>query len=99
MILVIFECEAKEGCMDELKSTLKGLLPDTRTWPGCYEVAGFADPDGKTLLFVTKWESKEVHQAYLGWRANPGPGFTSLEDLAALVAGEPTFRYLDPAGL
>ena len=46
-----------------------------------------------------KWESKEVHQAYLGWRANPGPGFTSLEDLAALVAGEPTFRYLDPAGL
>ena len=45
MTLVIFECEAKEGCMDELKSTLKGLLPDTRAWPGCYEVAGFADPD------------------------------------------------------
>ena len=29
MTLVIFECEAKEGCMDQLKSTLKGLLPDT----------------------------------------------------------------------
>ena len=38
MTLVIFECEAKEGCMDELKSTLKGLLPDTRTWPGFFDL-------------------------------------------------------------
>ncbi len=34
MTLVIFEIEAKEGGVDELKAALKGALPDTRAYPG-----------------------------------------------------------------
>ena len=99
MTLVIFEIEAKEGGVDELKAALKGALPDTRAYPGCQELSVFADPDGKTFMIVERWDSKEAYEEYLAWRADPGPGFASLAVLASLIVGEPTIRYLEPAGL
>jgi len=99
MTLVLFELEAKEGRVDDLKAMLREALPDTRAYPGCYDLSVFADPDGKTLLLVEAWDSQEAYEGYLAWRANPGPGFTSLDDLGPLLAGEPTPRFLEPAGL
>ena len=46
MTLVIFELEAKEGRIDDLKAMLREALPDTRAYPGCYDLSVFADPDG-----------------------------------------------------
>ena len=99
MTLVLFELEAKEGRVDDLKAMLREALPDTRTYPGCYDLSVFADPDGKTLLLVEAWDSQEAYEGYLAWRANPGPGFASLDDLGPLVEGEPAPRFLEPAGL
>jgi quinol monooxygenase YgiN len=99
MTLVLFQIEAKEDGVEELKDALRGALPDTRGYPGCYDLSVFADPDGKTFLIVETWDSQEAYEGYLAWRANPGPGFASLDDLAGLLASEPTIRYLEPAGL
>ncbi|GIS80632.1 MAG: hypothetical protein CM1200mP14_21980 [Gammaproteobacteria bacterium] len=81
MTLVIFECEAKEGCMDELKSTLKGLLPDTR--PG----------QAATRLRVSLIQMERLYCLSLngnlrspssisGLESESWSWFTSLEDLA-----------------
>jgi quinol monooxygenase YgiN len=50
-------------------------------------------------MIVERWDSKEAYEEYLAWRADPGPGFASLAVLASLIVGEPTIRYLEPAGL
>ena len=60
MTLVLFELEAKEGRVDDLKAMLREALPDTRGYPGCYDLSVFADPDGKTLLLVETWDSHEA---------------------------------------
>ena len=99
MVVAIFEIEVKEGCMDEMESFLRGTLHDTRGWPGCYELSSFADLENPNkIMFVGKWASKETHQEYLEWRADPGPGTMSLDEVAPLLASEPIARYLAPAG-
>ena len=94
MTLVIFELEAKEGRIDDLKAMLREALPDPRAYPGCYDLSVFADPDGKTLLLVEAWDSQEAYEKYFAWRTERG----DIENMSQALSGPPSIRYFDPIG-
>ena len=78
--------------VEEFKTLLKGLLPDTRAFEGCLsvDVYQYQDSPGEILL-VEDWESKEHQQRYQARREETGIS----ETVGPFLAGEPRFNYLD----
>ncbi len=93
---VIFEMKVKHGCFEKLRSFLIEKLPGTRGYPGniCVEVVREQDDPG-TILFMEKWASREVFEAYLASRTEEG----TLSELADYIEGSVRFRYYDAIGV
>ena len=89
--LVILEAIAKTESVRELEEFLKRHLPDTRSYDGCQEITSYLNEDGKTVVIVEHWDSKEDYQKYLAWREETGV----FADLGALLDHEPTIRFFD----
>ncbi len=90
--LVTLEGIAKAESVQELKDFMKRHLPDTRSYDGCQDITAYLNEDGRTMVAVEHWDSKEHYQKYLAWREETGV----LADLAAMLDGEPTIRFFDP---
>ena len=90
--LVTLEGIAKSESVQELKDFLKRHLPDTRSYDGCQDITPYLNEDGRTIVMVEHWDSKEHYQKYLAWREETGV----LADLGAMLDGEPTIRFFDP---
>jgi len=91
-VVVTLECKAKAGSMDELKSTLSSVLPDTRTFDGCHGVVAYTDQDdGDAVFLIEHWDSRAHYEKYFQWRVDTG----AIDALGALLAGPPTIRYFD----
>ncbi len=90
--LVTLEVVAKAESVQELKDFFKRHLPDTRSYDGCQDITAYLNEDGRTIVAVEHWDSKEHYQKYLAWREETGV----LADLAAMLDGEPTIRFFDP---
>lgn len=89
--LVILEAIAKAESLRELEAFLKRHIPDTRSYDGCQDITAYLNEDGRTIVMVEHWDSKEHYQKYLAWREKTGV----LADLGAMFDGGPTIRFFD----
>ncbi|MEM7356434.1 MAG: antibiotic biosynthesis monooxygenase [Acidobacteriota bacterium] len=90
-VLVHFEAVVKPECLDDLIERLKAGLPDTRAHEGCRDLRTYLNEDGKTLVAIEQWDSKEQYQKYLAWRTETGV----MDALGALFDGPPTIRFFE----
>lgn len=91
-INVILDLHAKPQSLDELKSTLKAILPDTRSYDGCMGVKVIGNQDDVLNIILSEtWESREKYSVYLAWRGETG----ALDALGALLSTDPSIRYYD----
>jgi len=91
-ITVMLEIQSKPESIDELKTTLKAILPDTRAYDGCENVQVTTNQDDAlNLILVETWESRQHYETYLGWRDERG----DLEALGKMLSQAPNIRYYD----
>ncbi len=92
MVTVLLEVQAAPEKIDELKSTFKNILPDTRGYDGCegVDVVGNLD-DPCNLVLIEKWDSRVHYEKYLAWRTETG----ALAALGAMLSQPPSIRYYD----
>jgi len=89
--LVILEAIAQAESLRELEAFMKRHIPDTRSYDGCQDIIAYLNEDGRTIVMVEHWDSKEHYQKYLAWREKTGV----LADLGAMFDGGPTIRFFD----
>ncbi|MDH3316110.1 MAG: antibiotic biosynthesis monooxygenase [Gammaproteobacteria bacterium] len=89
--LVILEGIAKAESVRELEDFLQRVFPDTRNYDGCQDITAYLNEDGKTIVMVEHWNSKEHYQKYLAWRKQTGV----FANLSAMLHHEPTIRFFD----
>jgi quinol monooxygenase YgiN len=91
-VTVTLEFSVKPERVEEFKSLLKDLLPDTRAYHGCLKVDVYQDQDNPGLIYLVEdWASKEHQQKYQAWRDESG----IAEVIGPFLAGEPRFNYFD----
>ena len=91
-VLMLLEVTAKAECVSELKSFLKERLPETRAFDGCQSLTSYLNvDDGRTVVIVERWETKEAHQKYMAWRAETG----GRAHLQSMLEGTPKVRYFE----
>jgi len=91
-INVILEVQAKPENLDELKSTLEAILPDTRKYAGCVSVDVVVNQENPlNIILLEVWESREHQEKYFQWRAETG----ALDALGAMLSQPPNLRYFD----
>ena len=78
--------------VDEFRSLLENLLPDTRAYDGCLNVDVYQDQDSPgTITLLEDWSSKQHQQKYQTWRDESG----IADVLEPFLAGKPSFSYID----
>ena len=91
-INVILEVLAKPESIDELKSTLEAILPDTRKYDGCISVEVIVNQENPlNIVLLEVWESREQQEKYFQWRGETG----ALDALGAMLSQPPNLRYFD----
>jgi quinol monooxygenase YgiN len=91
-VLVTLEAPVKSASVADLPRLLRELLPSTRAFAGCRLVSGYLSEDGRNLLLVEEWESKDAHEKYGAWRVTTDHG----KQLMAMFEGPPIIRYFGP---
>ena len=91
-VIVLLEMQVKPDAVDEMKSSLKKMLPDSRAFDGCQSI----DIDGNTedagkLIFYERWESRKHHESYMAWRREAG----AMDQTATMWVGTPSLRYFE----
>ena len=81
--LVIVSFPAKQGMIENLKTTLQSALPETRSFDGCISVDTYIEETANTVHLIEDWESLEHQAKYLDWRIETG----LLEVLEPLLEG------------
>jgi quinol monooxygenase YgiN len=91
-VIVLLEAQVKPEAVDEVKATLKAILPDTRAYDGCQGIDIYGNlEDGGNLVFYECWDSREHYEKYLAWRTETGV----MEKLGAALTGPPSIRYFE----
>ncbi len=91
-VIVLLEAHVKPEAVDELKSSLKALLPDTRAYDGCQGIDIYGNlEDGGNLVFYERWDSREHYEKYLAWRTETGV----MDQLGAMLTAPPSIRYFE----
>ena len=91
-VTVLFEILSKPESIDALKSTLKNILPDTRSYDGCQGVHVVGNQDDPcNVVLIQTWASRQHYAKYLAWRTEIG----AIETLGAMVYQPPSIRYYD----
>jgi quinol monooxygenase YgiN len=90
--LVILDAPTKGGNAAELSSVLRELLPGTRSFVGCHKVSAHLSQDGKTMMLVEEWDSRQAYEKYSAWRVTTD----IFKQLVAQLAGPANIRFFDP---
>jgi len=91
-VTVLLEVLAKPESIEQLKSALKEILPDTRKYDGCIGVqTTLNQDDALNVLIIETWQSRAHYEKYFAWRAETG----ALDALGALLSAPPSVRYFD----
>lgn len=95
-VTMILELNTKPGNANDLKNFLRDELHHTRGFDGCNGVTIHTNQDDpNNWVFVSNWDSKAQYDKYLGWRGERG----DMEKLTGWVAGEPSIRCFENAGI
>ncbi len=91
-VLVLLEAQVKSEAVDDMKSFLAEILPDTRAYDGCQGIdAHFNIEDTGNMVLVEHWDSRAHYEKYLAWRTETGV----LDKLGAMLTGPPSIRYFE----
>jgi len=91
-VTVLVDMQIKPEAVEEMKSLLKKILPDTRAYDGCQSVDIYGNVDDSgNLVFYERWDSRKHHESYNAWRSKSG----ILDQTAAWLAGRPSIRYFE----
>ena len=91
-VTIILEIQAKKGTGNDLLATMKGILPETRSYAGCIGLNVYQNKDDSdVMVLVESFESKAHYEKYLAWREETGV----LQQLSAALEGPPSIRFFD----
>jgi quinol monooxygenase YgiN len=91
-VIVLFEVQVKPEAVNEVKATLKAILPETRAYDGCQGFDVFGNlQNGSNLVFCERWASREHHEKYLAWRTETGV----MQKMGAALTAPPNVRYFE----
>lgn len=94
-VLIIIDMQAKPGKGDELVAMFKAIVPDTRAFDGCEQVAVFRNQDDPDQLSIVEtFTTRAQYDAYFNWRLERG----DLGPLVELIVAPPAPRFLDDIG-
>ena len=93
-VTIILEVQAKKGTGNDLLATMKGILPDTRSYDGCISLNVYQNQDDSdVMVLVENFETKAHYEKYLAWREETGV----LQQLGDALEGPPSIRFFDLA--
>ena len=79
--------ELRAECLHELSL----ILPGTKSYSGCNLVYLSENSDTDKIEVISKWDSREAYDTYLGWRQESG-FFGGLGE--KYVNGEPSWKFM-----
>ena len=92
---VLLEATVKEGCYDKLRAKFIEILPDTRSFDGCFNIYITREQDNPSKLCIVElWESRAHYEKYLAWRTERGD-----MDVLGEMMEETTWHFLDSIGV
>jgi quinol monooxygenase YgiN len=90
-ILLIAEVKVKSEQIDNMKSFMKEILPDTRSFTGNEGIDIYFDTEEKDMMvLIEKWQSVDDYHKYHEWRMSTGV----IEKIRSMLDGKPTRRFL-----
>lgn len=90
-ILLIAEVKVKNDQIENIKSFMKQITPDTRSFNGNEGIEIYFDVEENDLMvLVEKWNSEEDYHKYHQWRVSTGV----IDKLGSMLAGKPKRRFL-----
>ena len=93
-VTVLLEAPVKPEEVSNIKSYLAEILPSSRTYEGCKGMDVYFNTENKNnMVVVERWESRQHHEKYLGWRTETGV----MGKLGGMLAGPPSIRYFERA--
>jgi quinol monooxygenase YgiN len=91
-VTITLQFQSKPDQADDVIDMLRKNLPDTRSYDGCESLVVHQSQDDPTMFLIyEQWAARPKYEAYLAWRTETGV----LEELLAMLAGEPTFGFYD----
>lgn len=84
--------KVKPELVNEMKTLLKKILPDTRAYVGfkSIEVCHNLDAVGE-FVFYERWESRQHYEKYLTWRTETGV----IDKMTVMAKEPPDIRYFE----
>ena len=103
-VTIILEVQAKKGTGNDLLATMKGILPDTRSYDGCISLNVYQNQDDSdVMVLVENFETKAHYEKYLAWREETEKYLAWREETGVLqqlgdaLEGPPSIRFFDLA--
>ena len=91
-VTVTLQFQAKPDKADDVVDLLRKNLPETRSYEGFESLVVHQSQDDPTMFLIyEQWAARPKYEAYLAWRTETGV----LEQLADMLAGEPSFGFYD----
>ena len=91
-VMVLLEMQVKPGFVEEVKSLLEALLPETRAHKGCRGIDIYGNlEDSGNVVFYERWDSRQDYEGYLAWRTETGV----LAQFTEMTEGPPNIRFFE----
>jgi quinol monooxygenase YgiN len=72
-IRVILAFHLKADVVDDMTTTFREVLPDTRAFEGCEDISILqSQEDPHLLVILEQWDTRENYDAYYTWRTETG---------------------------
>ena len=90
--LVLVEAVTKPECTEEAIRFLAGKFPETRQYDGCESLTTHLGEDGRTIVVVQHWRTRQHFDTYFAWRQATG----SFDDFVKMLEDTPSIRAFEP---
>ena len=95
-MIVTISFQAADGKRDDLVETMNAILPDTRAFDGCNNIALTESTETPGLLMLLEdWESADHYAKYKAWRAESGTSVLSGDLVKKETLSSASFERLD----
>ena len=70
--VMLVTLKAQAAKFEDLKQTVRAILPDTVAFTGCLGVNACAYAQDHSVTLYERWATPEAQQAYVAWRSKQG---------------------------